>query len=350
VQIVEEVKERTGMPYGVICKAMRLPIASFNRWRWRLRNNVVVTQRPGPKKVEPFDSAVLDSEVRLLDHGVKRSAGALQLYRRNAQNVSRRELARMIAQVRQDLESDRRRSLSRIQWLTPRLVWAMDMTEYDLWQTKTYLHNTQDLGSRYKFPPIAGGYPVGEEIAGYLSHAFSRFGPPLFLKRDNGGNMNHAVVNDVLAEFFVLPLNSPAYYAVYNGAIEESQREVKGCLREKLALGSADYLDHVSAYAEAAVNDLNHRPRPCLHGKTSCQTFFESPSPVFSKRDRKEIHDWLLERVERILSVMNQAGRAVRESAWRIAVEVWLQSKGYINIYTNQKCHPILSSFWLMIR
>jgi hypothetical protein len=345
VQIVEDVKERTGMSYVVICKAMRLPMASFNRWRWRLRNNIVVTQRPGPKKVEPFDPAVLDSEIRLLDHGTKRSDGTGELYRRNAQSVSRRELAGMVTQVRHDLETDRRRSLRRIEWLTPRVVWAMDMTEYDLGPIKTYLHNTQDLGSRYKFQPITGGYPVGEEVAGYLSNKFSRFGPPLFLKRDNGGNMNHTAVNDVLAEFFVLPLNSPAYHAPYNGAIEESQQEVKGCFREKLALGMPDYRDHVSAYAEAAVNDLNHRRRPCLYGKTSCQAFFESPNPAFSKRDRKEIHDWVLERVERILSAMDQSGRAVRESAWRIAVELWLQSQKFIRVHMNQKCHPILSSF-----
>jgi hypothetical protein len=346
VQIVEEVKERTGMPYGVICKAMRLPMASFNRWRWRLRNDVVLTQRPGPKKVEPFDPAVLDSEIRLLDHGIKRSDGTGDLYRRNFQSVSRRDLAQMVMQVRHDLEADRRRKLRRIEWLRPRVVWAMDFTEYDGGATgKTYLHNTQDLGSRYKFLPLAGGYPVGEEIAGYLSEKFSRFGPPLFLKRDNGGNINHAVVNEVLAEFFVLPLNSPAYHAPYNGAIEESQREVKDSLREKLALGMPDYRDHVSAYAEAAVNDLNHRPRPCLYGKTSCQAFFESPNPGFSKRDRKEIHDWVLERVERVLLTINDSGRAVRESAWRIAVEAWLRSKGYIRIFNNQKCHPILSSF-----
>ncbi len=333
------------MPYSVICKAMRLPLASFNRWRLKIRKQVDLIKRPGPRKVQPFDPAVLDSEIRLLDHGIKRSTGTIQLYRRNAQSVSRRELARLVAQVRHDLESDRRRSLRRIEWLTPRVVWAMDMTEYDLGPSKIYLHNTQDLGSRYKFAPIAGGYPVGEEIAGYLSHAFSRFGPPLFLKRDNGGNMNHAVVNDVLAEFFVLPLNSPAYYAVYNGAIEESQREVKGCLGGKLALGSTDYLGHISAYAEAAANDLNHRLRPCLSGKTSCQAFFGSPNPAFPKRDRKEIHDWVLERVERVLLTINDSGRAVRESAWRIAVEAWLRSKGYIRIFKNQKCHPILSSF-----
>jgi len=59
---------------------------------------------------------------------------------------------------------------------------------------------------------MAGGYPVGEEVAGYLSDKFDRYGAPLVLKRDNEGNMNHRGINDVLSESFVLPLNSPEYY------------------------------------------------------------------------------------------------------------------------------------------
>src|SRR4030042_5544770 len=77
---------------------------------------------------------------------------------------------------------------------------------------KIYLHNTQDLGSRYEFLPMDGEYPVGEEVAGDLSEKFDRYGAPLVLKRDNEGNMNHTAINDVLAESFVLPLNSPEYY------------------------------------------------------------------------------------------------------------------------------------------
>jgi hypothetical protein len=193
---------------------------------------------------------------------------------------------------------------------------------------------------------MAGGYPVGEEVAGYLSEKFDRYGAPLVLKRDNEGNMNHRAINDVLAGSLVLPLNNPEYYAPYNGAIEESQREVKSCLRKKLMQGLLDPGDHITAYAEAVVNDLNHRIRPCLNGKTSCQTFFESGNrPTFTKRERRGIYDWVMERVERILSTMNQSGQAVRESAWRIAVESWLRSKGYIRVHINQKCHPILPPF-----
>src|SRR4030065_2235864 len=122
---------------------------------------------------------------------------------------------------------------------------------------------------------MAGGYPVGEEIAGYLADKFFRFGPPLLLKRDNGSNMNHLAVNEVLSEFFVLPVNSPAYYAPYNGGIEESQRELKACLREKLIPDFPHSENHSPAvYAEVAAHDLNHRLRPCLTGKPFCQVFF----------------------------------------------------------------------------
>jgi transposase InsO family protein len=335
------------MTYGVICKTLQLPLASLNRWRCRMQENGVLIKRPGPKKVEPFDPSVLDTEIRLLDHGVKRSAGTTDLYRRYRFSLSRRELGQMVERVRQDLESDRRVQLRRIEWLTPGVVWAMDFTEYDLGMAgKTYLHNTQDLGSRYKFLPMAGGYPVGEEVAGYLSEKFDRYGAPLVLKRDNGGNMNHLAINEVLAESFVLPLNSPGYYAPYNGAIEESQGEVKSCLRTKLMQGLLDPENHIAAYAEAVVHDLNHRIRPCLNGRTSCEAFFVSTDqPVFTKRERREIYDWVMERVERILSTMNQSGQAVRESAWRIAVESWLRSKGYIKVHINQKCHPISPPF-----
>ena len=335
MKIVEEMKQQRKMPYGMICKTLQLPLASFNRWRHRIRTGLALVNPPGPKKAEPFDP-LLDAEIRLLDHGRKRTAGTVALYQRRRFIISRRELGQMVERVRHDLEADRRARLRRIEWLTPGVVWAMDVTEY----------NVQDLGSRYKFLPMAGACPVGEEVAGHLSEKIDRYGAPLVLKRDNGGNMNHSAINDVLAESFILPLNSPEYYAPYNGAIEESQREVKDCLRKKLMEGPPDPGDHIAAYAETAVNDLNHRVRPCLNGETSCQVFCDSSGrPTFTKRERRVIYDWMMERVERILSMMNQSGQTARQSAWMIAVESWLLSKGHIRIHVNQKCHPILPPF-----
>ena len=351
MDIVEEMKQQRKMPYVMICATLQLPLASFNRWRYRIKRGVAIANPPGPKKAEPFDP-LLGAEIRSLDHGRKRSAGTVALYQRSRFMISRRELGQMVERVRCDLEADRRARIRRIEWLTPGVVWAMDATEYHLGAPgKVYLHNTQDLGSRYKFVPMAGAYPIGQEVAGYLREKIDRYGAPLVLKRDNGGNMNHRAINDVLAESFILPLNSPEYYAPYNGAIEESQREVKDCLRKKLMDGQSDPGDHIAAYVETAVNDLNHRVRPCLKGKTSCQVFFDSSGkPTFTKRERRVIYEWMMERVERILSAMNQSGQTARQSAWRIAVESWLLSKGHIRVHVNQKCHPILPPFWLTNR
>jgi hypothetical protein len=347
VEIIEEMKGRTKMPYKMICEALQLPVGSFNRWRSRIRANLILIKRPGPKKVEPFACSVLDAEIRLLDHGRKRSAGTTELYRRHCFELSRRELGRMVEQVRQDLLADHRRHLRRIEWVTPGVVWAMDGTQYDMGLTgKIYLCNMQDLGSRYKFWPLAGGYPVGEQIAEHLRENIDRYGAPLVLKRDNEGTMNHFAVNEVLKEFFILPLNSPRDYAPYNGAIEESQRELKECLQEKLASAMSDPQDHIAAYTESAVNDLNHRIRLCLNDRTSCQVFFEAGiRPTFTRRKRREIYDSIIEKVERILLAMKQSGQAIRESAWRIAVESWLKSRGYIRPQIKTKVSPNFSSF-----
>jgi len=78
--------------------------------------------------------------------------------------------------------------------------------------------------------------------------------------------------------------------------------------------------------------------------------FLFGEKSVFSKLERREIYDILLERVERILESMNDWGKAARESAWRIAVEFWLQSRGFIKVHTPKKCHPISPLFSLMNR
>jgi hypothetical protein len=48
----------------------------------------------------------------------------------------------------------------------------------------------------------------------------------------------------------------------------------------------------------------------------------------------------VLARVERILTSMNQFGKSAREAAWRIAVEFWLQSKGFIKVHIPKKVSP----------
>ena len=214
----------------------------------------------------------------------------------------------------------------------------MDVTEYQqcgMYKTKVYLNQMQDLASRYKFSPMTGQYPCGEEIAGYVADKFSKFNAPMFLKLDNAGNLNHPAVYDVLSEYFVLPLNSPVQYPPYNGAIEEAQKELKAALRVKLANKSCCPQEHIEAYAEAVEHDLNHQSRPCLKGKNACRVFF-SNRKSFTRKERREAYDWITNVQNNILC--NEGVHP--QSAWRTAVEGWLNMKGLITITINGKVSP----------
>ena len=120
--------------------------------------------------------------------------------------------------------------VEKVDWQEPGTVWAMDVFELKAYCSpcKTFVLTVQDLASGYKFPPLCTyNEPRGYQVAGHSRNLFMRFGKPLFLKLDNGGNLNHSSVKDLLADHLVLPLNSPAYYAPYNGAIEHTQGEFK---------------------------------------------------------------------------------------------------------------------------
>ena len=295
-----------------------------------------LVRQPGPPKVRPPDLSRLGLDIAQLSHGKTRTQGTGALHARYSTSISRRQLQGMVAMARHDLNASHRQNLRRIHWRVPNTAWTMDPCEYGRRDADgAHLNQMQDLASRYKFDPMAGAIPCGEEISGYLAANFDRFGPPLLLKRDNGGNLNHAAVNGVLAEYFVLPLNSPVYYAPYNGAIEEAQAELKSGLACRLEHKPCPR-EHLEAYAAAVEHDLNHRPRPCLNGKNACQVYFTGRR-TFSKWERRDAYDWITALHNDILC---SSDGVQPQAAWRIAAEAWLRMKGFITVTVNGKVLP----------
>jgi hypothetical protein len=336
--MIDQIREKTGMPYRAISSAVRLPYPSFIRWRMRQKKDVPLVRQPGPPKVKPPDFGRLKLDIAQLSHGQDRTQGTGNLYARYAPCVSRRELQTMVAMARHDLNKSHRQNLRRIHWNVPNVAWSIDPSEYgqhDSTDDKASLNQMQDLASRYKFNPMTGEVPCGEEIAGYLTANFNRFGPPLLLKRDNGGNLNHTAVNDVLADYFVIPVNSPIHYPPYNGAIEEAQAELKNGLAAKLSYKPGCPREHLEAYASMVEHDLNHKPRPCLKGKNACQVYF-SGRTTFTKWERRDAYAWITDLQNDILC----SDGAQPQAAWRIAVEAWLNMKGFITITRNGKVLP----------
>jgi hypothetical protein len=295
-----------------------------------------LVRQPGPPKVKPPDYGMLMQDIAALSHGQDRTQGTGALYARYASCVSRRELQSMVEVARHDQNALHRQNLRRIRWNVPNVAWSMDPCEYEQRDTaKVYLNQMQDLASRYKFNPMTGEIPCGEEISGFLAATFKRFGAPLFLKRDNGGNLNHAAVNNALADHFVMPVNSPVHYPPYNGAIEEAQVELKNGLAGKLAYRPRCPREHLEAYASSVEHDLNHQPRSCLNGGNSCQVYFAGRR-TFSKWERRDAYVWITNVQNDILS----SDGVQPQAAWRIAVEAWLRMKGFITVSINGKVLP----------
>jgi hypothetical protein len=336
--LIDQIKERTGVPYRAICCAVRIAYPNWIRWRMRLKEQKPLVRQPGPPKLKPPDSCALKEDIAGLTHGNQRTEGAGALYSRYRSSFSRREIQQMIAMARRDQNSAHRQNLRRIRWNLPNVAWSMDPCEYRQSEhagSKVYINQMQDLASRYKFIPMMGDLPCGEEISGYLADAFRRFGAPLFLKRDNGSNLNHCALNGLLADYFVLPLNSPVHYPPYNGAIEEAQNELKNGLATKLSCRPFCPCEHLEAYAAVVEHDLNHKPRPCLKGKNACQVYF-SGRRTFTKWERRETYDWITNLQNDIL----RNGGVQPQTAWRVAVEAWLNMKGFITITSNGKVLP----------
>jgi transposase InsO family protein len=279
-----------------------------------------------------------------LYHARQRSRGVGKLYRQYQSQISRRDLEVLTETVRRELLQQHQAELRHLTWHVPGLVWSLDDAELARFADhKLHLHQVQDLASRYKFTPLVGGQVLGEAVALHLEQLFLQHGPPLVLKRDNGSNLNHQAVDEVLARYLVIPLNSPPHYPPYNGGMECAVRELKIPLVEKILDHGSMLESQVQVWAEVLAHDLNHRCRPCLQGKVACQVFHQAKPAlkVYTLRKRKETFDWINELTQMLTRVWAVRTLRQAETARRLAVETWLQRNGVITITQNQKVLPI---------
>lgn len=295
---------------------------------------------PGPKKVIPPDWKALWRDVGDLRHGRKRTAGAEALWWRHGDRISRRAFREEVRRRRLEEHRMRAAAMRRIEWRVPGAVWSLDDTGS---KRRGYVHQVQDLASRYKFPPPAGNeMPHGEEVAGNLERLFERHGAPLVIKRDNGGNLNHGAVDALLDRYLVIPLNSPPYWPGYNGGIERAQRELAEETRLMEGQGSATDLGH-GQHARLSVERLNHRRRPCLGGRTSCEVFCTGREGMrkYNRRRRREAMEAIEALFLKELDQVRRMSRRTVDAAWRRAVENWLLSEGIITVKNPKSVTPL---------
>jgi hypothetical protein len=331
-------------PYQRLCQYLALPYSSFRRWKHRLVRGQPAIFKPGPKKVAPLNLEELHLHLYRLKHGRQRSRGVGSLYRQYQGQISRRDLQALTKTVRRELAQQRQAELRRITWHVPGLLWSLDDAELvRLASHQLHLHQVQDLASRYKFTPWVGERAWGETVALRLEQLFLRHGPPLVLKRDNGSNLHHQAVDEVLTRYLVIPLNSPPHYPPYNGGMEGALRELKTPLVEKILDGSPITESQVQVWAEMLAHELNHRPRGCLDGQVACEVFQDAKPAMqaYTLRKRKETFDWINELTLTLIQVWAVHTQRQADTVRRLAVETWLQRNAVITITQNKKVLPV---------
>jgi transposase InsO family protein len=331
-------KRESKLPWRRLCDAV--PYTSVMRWRQRQRQNQPVCLLPGPKRKVPLNWAQFYPLLRQKEHGRIRTRGTGKLYQQFAASLSRRQLAGLVQDYRQDQLS----SMKRIHWLWAGLAWSCDATEYGL--EGCQIIPVQDLASRYRLEPLVVDRLDGRQIAAHLESLFRKHGAPLFLKRDNGSPFNHEQVDEVLARFGVLPLNNPPHFPRYNGGMEKGIRDFKAALAKRLAMGPKAPL-MMSLAAEVTAHELNHRPRRCLKGRTACALFHDEAQRLrWTKRQRQTIFRLLLQRFGAMIGKTANGHQPSPATLWRVTVESWLRCQGLIVIRQNQNVSTTFHKIW----
>jgi len=341
VKEVEAVRSEAKGSYRRVLKAAGIPRTNFQRWRSRIRHERPCVETRGPKKAVQLNLEALLEELRQMEHGRHRSRATGKLYEAHREAISRRELQGLVREERLRVNAEQQAKLRKVAWRVPGMAWAMDDTELGL----VDLHQVEDLASRYKYESFVAASVRGEQVAEHLERLIHTHGAPLVLKRDRGGNLRHEAVQAVLEKYLIIPLDSPPRYPAYNGAIEYAQREMKELLEDRYP-GAG----HILACNLAAAQELNHRPRPCLEGRTSCEVLASGRAAmkVYTRPKRKEVIGWIKREALTILGAMGGRTTSVRacDAAWRRAVESWLHRNGAITVSVNGKVLPCFPEKW----
>jgi len=231
--------------------------------------------------------------------------------------------------------------MTRIRWLAPGAVWAMDDTGTC---RKGKIHHVRDAASRYDLTLLPAASLPGKEVARNLKELIDRHGPPLVAKRDNGSNLNDWSVNEVLERYGIIPLNSPPYYPRYNGQIERGQREVGeelDAFPTKVPIVSPQGKERLAQVKETLVS----RRRPCLDGRTAEEVFQSGQCRMsWYNQDRRQA---ALRQIRRMSAeIVEREGlrtKRARAAAWRRAVETWLLQEGIIAIEKGKSVTPFPS-------
>jgi len=325
-----------------LCQRTGLSRATYQRWGHRERCGQALLQRPGPPKTGPLPLAEVRAQLQQLVAGPHRTGGTGALYQQYRDRLSRRQLAALVREQRRQQRAERRARLLQITWYSVQTAWALDATEWPTDQpgVKLQVLAARDLASNYGLGLQAQLHLRGELVAEYLAQLIRRHGPPLFLKRDNGGVLHTPDVEQVLAAAAVLPLDSPVHYPGYNGGMEKHIGDLKRTFPYPLPDLAPAAGPRAQILLEALRHEANAQPRAALAGASPAEMFYAGPHLHVARPTRAAIFHSLQLEAGCILSRMKTPDQRSFATAWRHAAQSWLRRQALISVSRNPNPQP----------
>ena len=124
-------------------------------------------------------------------------------------------------------------------------------------------------------------------------------------------------------------------------ALEKAQDEFKKELDRLLRYSLTEPGEHIEAYVNYAINNINHNPKRLLKGINSCWAFFGSEKRKYLKKERRDIYDWIIEQTASILNHAENQYSINKATAYRVACVTWLRNNSLITVSKKDKVLPL---------
>jgi transposase InsO family protein len=284
------------------------------------------------------------SQVVQLHHGAKRTRGTGAIVRNFSDWLSRRRVQSFVARLRQNLIRRQRDDKLHVTWHLPNLAWAIDALQLRTSPSDpgVVVVLARDLASHFHFEPLVLKAESAEQNLHWLRRLFSRHGPPLILKRDNGAPFNAEILDQFIAQKAILPLNSPVRQPSYNGAIEHAVGSFKRALYAALDPDQPiPEIHKLLPIIRSIIHLHNTRPRRSLAGLTPAQAYFHHRTERWSRARRHQIFDWIYAHAKNNVEIKwEMSDHHVRSAAWRRAVVAWLRCQQLITVSRKPQPSP----------
>lgn len=327
-----------------------VPLRTLAEWMRRWEKDRLKA-RPRGRPIAAVSAADAQAITALLDF--LGPVAALPVLRKSFPNLARAELEERLRMYRHDVLLKDGVGILALRWLRVGAVWAMDFAEPPaaIDTRFPYVLSVRDLGSGKALLSL----PVPDKGAAGVRDAllalFARYGAPLVLKSDNESSLKSAEVTELLAAHRVVPLHSPCYYPMYNGACEAGIGTLKTYAHHEAARNDRPG-EWTCDDVEAARLRANELARPWGHAAPTPDEAWASRPDVHGSRDafaslveaerRQQLEAAEVERGKEL-------GTSGRVRVERQAIHAALVAAGILVVRRRRISPPLRSRLWARI-